>query len=117
MILLDMYIRPCPSFHRKMYAKPQGLLQALEKVRKTDVAETTTRKPGRLQQALQKVKENIAAEAVSVAPRGVKAFTRMKAAADEAEAIAADDVMKKLRRVNKMPTLTADVVVHQLLWL
>lgn len=80
-------------------------------VRKTDAS--TTRKPGRLEAALQKVKETYASEAepVAVAPRGVKAFTRMKAAAAEAEVIAADDVVAKLtRRVNKMTVLTADVV-------
>ena len=97
-----------------MYAKPGRLLEALDKVRKADaVAETTTRKPGRLAMALQKVKETYAAEAgsVSAAPRGVKAFTRIKAAAAEAEVIAADDVVAKLtRRVNKMSVLTADVV-------
>jgi hypothetical protein len=87
------------------------LLEALANVRKTDAS--TTRKPGRLEEALQKVKETYASEAetVAVAPRGVKAFTRMKAAAAEAEVIAADDVVAKLtRRVNKMPVLTADVV-------
>ena len=96
-----------------MYAKPGRLLEALDKVRKADVVhETNTRKSSRLAQALQKVKETYAteAEAVSVAPRGVKAFTRMKEAAAEVEAIAADDVMKKLRRVHKMPVLTADVL-------
>ena len=100
-----------------MYAKPGRLLEALDKVRKADaVAETTTRKPGRLAMALQKVKETYAAEAgsVSAAPRGVKAFTRIKAAAAEAEVIAADDVVAKLtRRVNKMAVLTADVVKPQ----
>ena len=101
-----------------MYAKPRRLLEVLDKVRKADavagtVAETNTRKPGRLEMALQKVKETYVAEAgsVSAAPRGVKAFTRMKAAAAEAEVIAADDVVAKLtRRVNKMAVLTADVV-------
>jgi hypothetical protein len=100
-----------------MYAKPGRLLEALDKVRKADaVAETTTRKPGRLAMALQKVKETYAAEAgsVSAAPRGVKAFTRIKAAAAEAEVIAADDVVAKLtRRVNKMANLTPDVVKPQ----
>ena len=94
--------------------KPGRLLEALDKVRKADaVAETTTRTPGRLAMALQKVKETYAAEAgsVSAAPRGVKAFTRIKAAAAEAEVIAADDVVAKLtRRVNKMVNLTPDVV-------
>lgn len=93
--------------------KPGRLLEALDKVRKADVAETTTRKPSRLEEALQKVKETYAAEAeaVAVAPRGVKAFTRMKAAAAEAEAISAEAVVDRLkRRESKMPVLTADVV-------
>lgn len=100
-----------------MYAKPGRLLEALDKVRKADaVVETTTRKPGRLEMALQKVGETYAAEAEAdtAAPRGVKAFTRIKAAAAEAEVIAADVVVAKLtRRVNKMSVLTADVVKPQ----
>ncbi len=59
------------------------------------------------------MKETIATETLSDAPRGAKAFTRMKAAAAEAaEAIASDEVMKKLRpqRVHIMKELTADVM-------
>jgi hypothetical protein len=94
------------------YAKPQGLVQALDKVRKADAAETTLKKPNLLQQAFQKAKDSIAAEAVSDAPRGAKAFTRMKAAAAEAESIAADEVMKRLKpqRLNIMPKMTVDVL-------
>ena len=116
----------------KMYAKPGCLLEALDKARKTDttttrksgrlletidkvrktdaVAEPTTRKPGRLAQALQKVKEVTVTEAVAGSPRGVKDFTRMKEAADETEVIATGSVVAKLSRVNKIPTLTADMV-------
>ena len=97
-----------------MYAKPGRLLEALDKVRKADaVPETNARKSGRLAQALQKVRETYAAEAEAGtgAPRGVKAFTRMKAAVAESQVIAADDVVAKLtRRVNKMANLTPDVV-------
>ena len=97
-----------------MYAKPGRLLEALDKVRKADaVPETNARKSGRLAQALQRVRETYAAEAEAGtgAPRGVKAFTRMKAAVAESQVIAADDVVAKLtRRVNKMANLTPDVV-------
>jgi hypothetical protein len=101
--------------------KPGRLEAALQKVKETmaaeaaTVTEPTTRKPGRLA-PLQKVRETYAAEtgSVSATPRGVKAFTRIKAAAAEAEVIAADDVVAKLtRRVNKMSVLTADVVKPQ----
>ena len=100
-----------------MYAKPGRLLEALDKVRKADaVPETNARKSGRLAQALQKVRETYAAEAEAGtgAPRGVKAFTRMKAAVAESQVMAADDVVAKLtRRVNKMANLTPDVVKPQ----
>jgi len=101
--------------------KPGRLEAALQKVKETmaaeaaTVTEPTTRKPGRLA-PLQKVRETYAAEtgSVSATPRGVKAFTRIKPAAAEAEVIAADDVVAKLtRRVNKMSVLTADVVKPQ----
>ena len=77
-----------------MYAKPGRLLETLDKVRKADaVPETYARKSGRLALALQKVRETYAAEAEAGtgAPRGVKAFTRMKAAVAESQVIAADD--------------------------
>jgi hypothetical protein len=51
-----------------MYSKPQGLLQALEKVRKADAAETTMKKTQGLLQALEKVRKTDVAETTMKKP-------------------------------------------------
>jgi hypothetical protein len=100
--------------------RPSGFMKALENAKAgagiVETAKVGLGKSG-LKAAFERPRaaaaESVRAESVqaeSVPPRAPKAFKMMKEAAAEAEAVAATQVISRLRprRVNKMPELTAD---------